>query len=58
LSKPIANSIGLRCLAGDSDSFYSGKTMRAGYLSIFTAKDAKAAKERRLTAENAEGMKT
>jgi len=33
-----------RLYVGDSDSFYSGKTVRAGYLSIFTAKDAKAAK--------------
>jgi hypothetical protein len=43
---------------GDSDSFYSGKTVWTGYLSIFTAKDAKVAKKRRLTAENAESAVT
>lgn len=37
--------IGLRLYVGDSDSFYSGKTVRAGYLSIFTTKGAKGAKE-------------
>jgi len=34
------------------------KTGGLGYLSIFTAKSAKVAKDRRLTAENAEAMET